>query len=200
MSVEGTETNMHLLILLVVVQMGLVEVITNDVSCQYKLVGLFFFFFVCWLSVILVTTEDKTTKVEPASLSLLPSAADAVAVVGSGSMVVVVVVVMIVEVVEVAVAVLVSGDSGCSVITAVVVVVVVVVVIAEVVEVAVAVLVSGDSGCSAITAVMVVVVAELVRGDVWCNGQRVCFPSLPPMLLYGFESLLDLRALVRGIF
>ena len=27
-------------------------------------------------------------------------------------------------------------------------------------------------------------------GVAWCNGQYVCFPSLPPMLLCGFESRL----------
>ena len=25
-------------------------------------------------------------------------------------------------------------------------------------------------------------------GDAWCDGKRVCFPSLPPMLFCGFES------------
>ena len=31
----------------------------------------------------------------------------------------------------------------------------------------------------------------LKRGDAWCNGQHVCFLSLPPMLLCGFESRLQ---------
>ena len=31
-------------------------------------------------------------------------------------------------------------------------------------------------------------------GDAWCNGQHVCFPSLPPMLLCGFESRLGLES------
>ena len=33
------------------------------------------------------------------------------------------------------------------------------------------------------------------RGDEWCNGYHVCFPSLPPMLLCGFESRLGLESL-----
>ena len=39
-------------------------------------------------------------------------------------------------------------------------------------------------------------------GNAWCNGQRICFPSLSPMLEYRFKSLLDLnfRAFVCGIF
>ena len=32
------------------------------------------------------------------------------------------------------------------------------------------------------------------RGDAWCNGEHVCFPSLPPMLLHGFESRLGLES------
>ena len=31
-------------------------------------------------------------------------------------------------------------------------------------------------------------------GDAWCNGYHVCFPSLPPMLLSGFESRLGLES------
>ena len=31
-------------------------------------------------------------------------------------------------------------------------------------------------------------------GDAWCNGLNVCFSSLPPMLLFGFESLLGLES------
>ena len=30
-------------------------------------------------------------------------------------------------------------------------------------------------------------------GDVWYNGQHICFPSLPPMLQCGFESRLGLE-------
>ena len=30
--------------------------------------------------------------------------------------------------------------------------------------------------------------------DAWCNGQHVCFPSMPPMLLHGFESRLGLES------
>ena len=33
-----------------------------------------------------------------------------------------------------------------------------------------------------------------VRGDAWCNGERVCFPSLPPVLLGGFKSRLGLES------
>ena len=30
--------------------------------------------------------------------------------------------------------------------------------------------------------------------EAWCNGWHVCFPSLPPMLLCGFESRLGLES------
>ena len=33
-----------------------------------------------------------------------------------------------------------------------------------------------------------------LRVDAWCNGQHVCFPSLPPVLLCGFESRLGLES------
>ena len=32
------------------------------------------------------------------------------------------------------------------------------------------------------------------RVEAWCNGWHVCFPSLPPMLLCGFESRLGLES------
>ena len=35
---------------------------------------------------------------------------------------------------------------------------------------------------------------HLIWGDAWCNGWHVCFPSLPPMLLRGFESRLGLES------
>ena len=31
------------------------------------------------------------------------------------------------------------------------------------------------------------------QGDVWCNGQHICFRSLPPMLLCRFKSRLGLE-------
>ena len=31
-------------------------------------------------------------------------------------------------------------------------------------------------------------------GDAWCNGLHVCIPSLPPVLLCGFESSLGLES------
>ena len=51
------------------------------------------------------------------------------------------------------------------------------------------------------------VASDQLWGDVWCNGQHVCFPSLPPMLEYGFELGLEfsgfsmwhfLKLVVRG--
>ena len=33
----------------------------------------------------------------------------------------------------------------------------------------------------------------VVWGDTWCNGEHVCFPSLPPMLLRGVASRLGLE-------
>ena len=33
-----------------------------------------------------------------------------------------------------------------------------------------------------------------LRGDPWCSDEHVCFPSLPPMLLRGFESRLGLES------
>ena len=35
---------------------------------------------------------------------------------------------------------------------------------------------------------------NFVVWDAWCNGSHVCFPSLPPMLLCGFESRLGLES------
>ena len=32
--------------------------------------------------------------------------------------------------------------------------------------------------------------SDMTWGDAWCNGLHVCFPSLPPVLLYGFVSRL----------
>ena len=52
----------------------------------------------------------------------------------------------------------------------------------------------GFSPATATAATATAATATATRGDAWCNGLHVCFPSLPPMQLHGFESRLGLES------